>query len=131
MQAPGRADQRRHTNTLAPQPDLGNALIHAMESVIPIRIFRPFPLLMTRHLVGHETSKALGLNAHATWRSRLLFYTMLTVSRAIDSVARVVWPEFSITRFLRAHFGLSAYYPADDGPDQAVEAPTASYKTCQ
>ncbi len=105
MQARGRADQREHDDVPDPRPDLGNALINAMTSVIPFNIFKPFPLLMTRYLVGSQTSKDLGLAAHAPWLSRLLFYTMLGVSRVIDSVARVVWPEFSITRFLMRILG--------------------------
>ena len=64
MQARG-ADQRRHTSKPDPRPDLGNALVKAMESVIPIRILKSFPLLMTRHLVGTETSKDLDLSAHS------------------------------------------------------------------
>lgn len=100
MQARGRADQRRHTSKPDPRPDLGNALVKVMESVIPIRILKSFPLLMTRHLVGTETSKDLGLNAHSPWSSRLLFYALLAASRAVDSMLHIVWPDFSITRFL-------------------------------
>ncbi len=105
MQARGRADQSRHTNQPDPRPDLGNALINAMESVIPIRLLQSFPLLMTRHLVGKETSKDLGLCTNSPWSSRLLFYALLATSRAVDSVARVVWPEFSVTRFLMRILG--------------------------
>jgi hypothetical protein len=103
MQARGRADQQDHATD--PRPSLGNALINAMKSVIPLTIFKPFPQLMTCHLVGKETSKDLGLTASVPWLSQILFYTMLAVSRVIDGVVRVVWPEFSITRFLMRILG--------------------------
>lgn len=103
MQARGRADQQDHATD--PRPDLGNALINAMKSVIPLNLFKPFPQLMTCHLVGAATSKDLGLTTSVPWLSQILFYTMLWVSRVIDSVVRVVWPEFSITRFLMRILG--------------------------
>ncbi len=103
MQARGRADQQDHASD--PRPDLGNALIDAMRNVIPLNIFKPFPQLMTCHLVGAETSKDLGLTASVPWLSQILFYTMLWISRVIDGVVRIVLPEFSITRFLMRVLG--------------------------
>jgi ER-bound oxygenase mpaB/B'/Rubber oxygenase, catalytic domain len=103
MQSRGRADQQTHASD--PRPALGNALINAMKSVIPFAIFKPFPQLMTCHLVGPETSKDLGLTASVPWLSQILFYAMLAISRVIDTVARLVWPEFSITRFLMRILG--------------------------
>jgi hypothetical protein len=103
MQSRGRADQPTHASD--PRPDLGNALINAMKSVIPFDIFKPFPQLMTCHLVGPETSKDLGLAASVPWLSQILFYAMLAISRVIDTVARLVWPEFSITRFFMRILG--------------------------
>jgi hypothetical protein len=103
MQARGRADQQEHASD--PRPSLGNALIDAMKNVIPLNIFKPFPQLMTCHLVGKETSKDLGLTASVPWPSQILFYAMLGISRLIDSVARLIWPEFSITRFFMRILG--------------------------
>jgi ER-bound oxygenase mpaB/B'/Rubber oxygenase, catalytic domain len=103
MQSRGRADQQTHASD--PRPALGNALINAMKSVIPFAIFKPFPQLMTCHLVGPETSKDLGLMASVPWLSQILFYAMLAISRVIDTVARLVWPEFSITRFFMRILG--------------------------
>jgi ER-bound oxygenase mpaB/B'/Rubber oxygenase, catalytic domain len=103
MQARGRADQQDHATD--PRPDLGNALINAMKNVIPLNILKPFPQLMTCHLVGKETSKDLGLTASVPWLSKILFYAMLLVSRLIDSVVRLIWPEFSITRFFMRILG--------------------------
>jgi ER-bound oxygenase mpaB/B'/Rubber oxygenase, catalytic domain len=103
MQARGRADQQDHATD--PRPSLGNALIDAIKSVIPLNIFKPFPQLMTCHLVGKETSKDLGLTSSVPWRSQILFYAMLGISRLIDSVARLIWPEFSITRFFMRILG--------------------------
>lgn len=105
MQARGREDQRAQPIVPDPRPLLGNALIDAMEKVIPLKIFKWFPLLMTRHLVGPETSKDLGLITSAPWFSRVLFKTILIVSRLIDGTVRFIFPEFSIARFFTRILG--------------------------
>jgi hypothetical protein len=105
MQARGREDMRTNPITPDPRPKLGNALIDAMSNEIPFGILKPFPLLMTRHLVGRETAGDLGLNAPAPWLSRLLFKTLLTVSRGIDRVVRLFSPAFSISRLLMRVLG--------------------------
>jgi hypothetical protein len=105
MQARGRADMRANPMVPDPRPKLGNALIDAMQSVIPIGILKPIPLLMTRHLVGNETSRDLGLTAAAPLASRILFNMALMFSRAIDAIGRVLSPGFSMTRLLTRILG--------------------------
>jgi hypothetical protein len=103
MQSRGRADAPQHATD--PRPALGNALIGAMKSVIPLKLFQPFPQLMTCVLVGPQTSKDLGLTAGVPLLSKILFYAMLVISRSIDAIARLVWHEFSMTRFLMRVLG--------------------------
>jgi ER-bound oxygenase mpaB/B'/Rubber oxygenase, catalytic domain len=105
MQARGREDMRANPVVPDPRPKLGNALIEAMQSVIPISILKPIPLLITRHLVGDETSRDLGLTDAAPLASRVLFKTVLNVSRVIDAIGRVFSPGFSITRMLTRVLG--------------------------
>ncbi|MEO8103434.1 MAG: oxygenase MpaB family protein [Betaproteobacteria bacterium] len=88
-----------------PRPALGNALMDAMSSVIPLVVLKPFPLLMTRHLCGRASAQDLGLNGPVSWLSRLLFTLFMLVVRAIDGVVRLVFPAFSIARFLTRLLG--------------------------
>lgn len=105
MQTRGREDMRANPMVPDPRPKLGNALIDAMQSVIPLDILKPIPLLMTRHLVGVETSRDLGLTTKAPLLSRVLFRAALMLSRAIDSIGRVFSPNFSITRMFTRVLG--------------------------
>lgn len=105
MQARGREDMRANPMVPDPRPKLGNALIDAMQSVIPIGILKPIPLLMTRHLVGDETSRDLGLSAKAPRLSRIVFRSALIFSRTVDAIGRLFSPEFSITRMLTRVLG--------------------------
>lgn len=105
MQARGRAEPL----TPDPRPALGAALLHTMAQAIPWRIARPFPLLMTRHLCGDATARDLGLAQQQTpWASATLFALLLAGARGIDTLARLVSPEFSLsrccTRILGFHF---------------------------
>lgn len=104
MQARGRAEPV----TPDPRPALGRALMQTMENSLPWSIVKPFPELMTRYLCGRDTASDLGLTQPVPWPSALLFWGVLLVARAIDVVARMVLPRFSIvralTRILGYHF---------------------------
>ena len=91
------------------RPALGAALMSTMEQAVPGATARPFPRLMTRYLCGRTTTGDLGLNKpRAPWASWSLFWTLLIACRAIDTVARWIWPQFSLarsfTRVLGYHF---------------------------
>jgi len=88
-----------------PRPALAAALMQAMENEIPLRLLKPFPTLLTRLLCGRDASRDLGLNARQPLLSRLLFTGGLAVVRAIDAVARLFVPGFSISRMLTRVFG--------------------------
>jgi hypothetical protein len=85
-----------------PRPALAHALMRAMQAEIPLRFLKPFPVLLTRYLCGGETASDLGLDGRVSLRvsllSRALFALGMGVTRAVDTVARVVRPGFSIAR---------------------------------
>lgn len=104
MQARGRAEPVLPD----PRPALGRALMQTMENSLPWSIVKPFPELMTRYLCGRDTASDLGLTQRAPWPSALLFWSVLLVARAVDTLLRMVLPRFSIvrtlTRILGYHF---------------------------
>lgn len=91
-----------------PRPALGNALMAAMANVIPFRLLKPFPVLLTRYLCGSRTANDLGLNSRVSWLSQGLFVLCMLLVRGIDSLCRLIWPQFSLsllfTRVLGYHF---------------------------
>jgi hypothetical protein len=96
LQASGRA----RVCTPDVRPALGTALMQTMQNVIPLRLVKPFPVLMTRYLCGKTTATNIGIDKRVNLVSRLLFgATMLTV-RVFDTVMRMVLPEFSIARLI-------------------------------
>ncbi|MBI3716558.1 MAG: DUF2236 domain-containing protein [Betaproteobacteria bacterium] len=106
MQARGRADKSSdpalHPD---PRPALGRALIGTIQSIIPGRILKAFPLLLTRHLCGRATAQELGLNGPVSWLPRLAFTMFMLVVFGIDTLVRLVVPGFSISRFLTRLLG--------------------------
>ncbi|AWL07466.1 oxygenase MpaB family protein [Massilia oculi] len=101
IQAHGRALVRAPD----PRPALAAALMRAMENDIPLRLFKPFPTLLTRHLCGRDASADLGLNRRQPLLSRLVFTGGLALVRAIDATVRLAVPGFSISRMLTRAFG--------------------------
>jgi hypothetical protein len=96
MQARGRAQARRPD----PRPALAAALMKEMENQIPLRLLKPFPVLLTRLLCGPETSRDLGIDGPVRLAPRLLFAMGFGAIRAFDAVVRRFVPGFSITRML-------------------------------
>lgn len=88
-----------------PRPALGQALMNAMESAIPVPVLRPFAVLMTRHLCGAQTARLIGIDGRVPWMSRWLFVLVMVLVRGIDGLARVVWPHFSIARLVTRVLG--------------------------
>jgi hypothetical protein len=91
-----------------PRPALAQALMQTMQSVIPARILKPFPVLLTIHLCGRANAKELGLHRRTFLLSRLLFALLALITRGIDWLIHLVFPRFSIarlsTRVLGEHF---------------------------
>ena len=96
MQARGRAQPI----TPDPRAALGQALMQSMAQVIPLRVLRPMPVLMTRHLCGAETAANLGLNRHVSWPARALFALGLGITGLVDRVGRLFVPGFSTARLI-------------------------------
>lgn len=87
------------------RPLLAQALIKTMENEIPLRILKPFPVLLTRYLCGRRTSGMLGMNGPVSWLSQLLFVGTMLLVRGIDTSVRLVLPGFSISRMVSRAVG--------------------------
>ena len=83
-----------------PRPALARALMLTMERNIPLPLFKPFPVLLTRALCGPRTVRDLGLAGRVAWPGRLAFAASLGLVRAIDALLRRFVPGFSIARML-------------------------------
>jgi hypothetical protein len=88
-----------------PRPPLAAALVATMQRYIPPRPLKAFPVLLTRHLIGKEASRDLGLDGHVSLLSRVLFVLGFSLVRAIDAVGRLVCRGFSISRLVTRILG--------------------------
>ena len=82
------------------RPALGRDLMRTMESVIPLAVIRPFPVLLTRYLCGSATAKDIGINHRVSLLPRMLFASFMLATRGFDTLGRLVFPEFSICRMV-------------------------------
>jgi len=103
--AESQARGRQLSRAPDPRPALAAALMQAMANEIPLRLFKPFPTLLTRYLCGRDASADLGLNGRQPLLARMLFTGGLALVRAIDAVVRQFRPGFSISRMLTRAFG--------------------------
>jgi hypothetical protein len=102
MQARGRAQLRSPD----PRPGLADALFRTLAGVIPWPIARPFPLLLTRRLIGRAGSRDLGIDdASVPLASRLMFVLLLALARLIDTVVRLFVKDFSLSRLVTRVLG--------------------------
>ena len=102
MQTEGQA----HLTPPDVRPALAGALMSAMEQVIPWRIARPFPRLMTRYLCDRVNFAQLGLDdQQPPLLSWLVFWFLMGTARLVDAAARCFLPRFSITRMLMRVMG--------------------------
>jgi hypothetical protein len=76
-----------------------------LTQVLPLRILKPVPVLLTRYLCGQTTALSLGLTQRVSWWSRLLFTVCMLLVRAIDTLIRLVSPRFCISRFITRLLG--------------------------
>jgi hypothetical protein len=105
VQARGRADWQRMPKTPDPRPELGNALMGAMEKLMPLALIRAFPVLLTRYLCGPATSHDLGLDQQVSWICKVLFVILTGSIRAIDTLGRLVNPGFALSRLVTRVLG--------------------------
>jgi ER-bound oxygenase mpaB/B'/Rubber oxygenase, catalytic domain len=103
---------RGRRNPVVPdtRPRLGEALMNAMSGVIPFAVLKPLPVLMTRHLCGPDSSRDIGVNDKAGLFSRALFALFVGVTRTIDTVVRLLLPEFSLARMFTRMLGDKLMY---------------------
>jgi len=88
-----------------PRPPLAAALVATMQRYIPPRPLKAFPVLLTRHLIGKDASRDLGLDGHVSLPSRVLFVLGFSLVRAVDAVGRLVFRGFSISRLVTRILG--------------------------
>jgi len=88
-----------------PRPALAGALMANIQCYIPLRILKPFPTLLTRHLIGKESARDLGLDKRVSLLSRGLFVLAFGLIRGVDAIARLVFPGFSISRLITRILG--------------------------
>ena len=87
------------------RPALTRALMQTMQNVLPLRVLKPFPALLTRHLCGKATARDLGLTRATPWVSRFLFALCMGIVRVIDTVIRLFSPRFCISRLITRLLG--------------------------
>jgi hypothetical protein len=96
----------RHPPSPDPRPPLARALMRTMAAVIPWRIARPMPVLLTRLLCGKAARSELGLNQQVGWPARALFALGLGLVRAVDAIGRTIRPDFSVARLVTRLVGV-------------------------
>lgn len=101
MQARGRSQ----SVTPDPRPALGGALLDAMARTIRVPGLRGVPAPMTRWLIGAQAATDIGVSPRVTLASRLLFDAGRALAGSVDGVARLVWPQFSLSRLVTRVLG--------------------------
>ncbi|WP_298828526.1 oxygenase MpaB family protein [uncultured Piscinibacter sp.] len=101
MQARGRAELVEPD----PRPGLAGALFRNLAGVIPWTVAKPFPMLLSRRLIGTRASADLGMGGSVSLASRLLFALLLGLARVIDTVGRLFSPDFTISRLVTRVLG--------------------------
>jgi hypothetical protein len=128
MQARGRMRiaERRKKNpaTPDPRPALGEALMNAMSSVIPWNVFKPFPVLLTRHLCGQQMAEDLGIDGPVPVTSHVLFTVFVACARVIDTVVGAVVPGFAISRWFTNKLGKPLTYELMMTQTRSLKMPT-------
>lgn len=94
MQARGRAELMPPD----PRPGLAEALFRNLAGVIPVRVAKPFPQLLSRRLIGPAASRDLAIDGHVPLVSALSFVLLMSLVGLIDTVGRVFSPDFSLAR---------------------------------
>jgi hypothetical protein len=82
------------------RPGLGMALVGAMARSIRLPVIKEIPVPLTQWLIGADASRAIGIADATRWPTRWLFTLGRITTGTIDSVVRLVLPQFSISRML-------------------------------
>lgn len=101
MQARGRAEMLAPD----PRPGLADALFRNLAGVIPPAVAKPFPMLLSRRLIGREASRDLAIDGPVPLASRVLFAVLLALVRTIDGIGRLFWKDFSLARLVTRVLG--------------------------
>src|SRR5258705_10190178 len=101
----GREEWARVAGRVDPRPDLGKALMGAMQSVIPDGAFKAFPVLLTRRLIEPRSAHDLGLDGQVSWKSKVAFSALMGTALGIDAIARLAFRHFSISRLITRAIG--------------------------
>lgn len=88
-----------------PRPGLADALFRNLAGVIPWPVAKPFPLLLSRRLIGARAAADLAIDGAVPFASRLLFVLLLGLARLIDAVGRLFSPGFTISRLVTRVLG--------------------------
>jgi hypothetical protein len=94
------ARARAEPMTPDPRPGLAAALMGTMEALIPWRLVKPFPVLLTRWLCGRAASRDLGLDGRVGIVSKALFLVGVLLVRGIDTVLGLISPRLTIARLI-------------------------------
>ncbi len=88
-----------------PRPHLTRALMQTMQAVLPLRVLKPVPVLLTRFLCGAGTSAQLSLNLQVSWVARLLFMLGMSIILGLDRLIRLLSPGFTFSGLLTRWVG--------------------------
>jgi hypothetical protein len=112
MQAFGRAQppgrQANGEPAPDPRPKLGQSLMAVMETYLPWKVVKPFPVLLTRELCGPDTARNIGIDGPVPIVSRFIYGVVMESVRAIDALGRVFNRDFCLTRVITDAIGYRA-----------------------
>jgi hypothetical protein len=100
MQTRARADAGKRPGAYDPRPGLGRALMASLENVIPLKIARGFPSLLTKTLCGAQVTEELGIDNRASLLSKIVYSVGFMLVKTFDAIVRVFIPHFSISRLI-------------------------------
>jgi ER-bound oxygenase mpaB/B'/Rubber oxygenase, catalytic domain len=106
MQVRGRERWAERPHGKDPRPQLGAALMGALQATLPGRTAKAFPVLITRRLVTRACVKDLCLDERTSWWARFVFAAGMALVGLVDAVARrLASPKFSIARLITRAVG--------------------------
>jgi hypothetical protein len=100
MQARARADASKRPGASDPRPGLGRALMKSLEDVIPLKLARGFPSLLTKTLCGAQVASEIGVDGRASLLSKIVYSVGFAIVKTFDRIVRVFIPHFSISRLI-------------------------------
>jgi hypothetical protein len=77
----------------------------AMKTVFPEGACQSFPVLLARRLLEPQSARDLGLDGQVSATAKAWFAALMGSVRAIDAVARLAFPDFSLSRLVTRAIG--------------------------